>query len=341
MPRTEIRPFFRKQTQSYYCQIAGKQIALGKDKKAAERKCRELVKNRQRLNEATLRVKELIALYLEWCLKHRAIKTYNLAQYFLSSFTATISDRLRIDELKPRHANEWLDAANTWNSTSKHDATTVLQRVFNWALEERVIDRHPFPKLASKPPRQRREVYYSPEQIDAIFAAVKDQNFRDLLTFTAETGCRPFEGRIIEAIHCQLEHSLIVFHTEESKGKKSRRTIVLTNKALEICKRLSDKHSTGPIFRNLRGNPWTKDAVNCRFYRLKQKLGFQGSLCLYGFRHTFATDALLNGVDSIVVGELMGHKDASQVARTYQHVAKNMAFLKSAAEQAKNRDASG
>ena len=64
------------------------------------------------------------------------------------------------------------------------------------------------------------------------------------------------------------------------------------------------------------------------------------SLCAYGIRHTFATDALLNGLDSVVVAELMGHKDGSQVARTYQHVARNIAFLKAAAKQAKNPGAS-
>ena len=258
----------------------------------------------------------------------------------LKSFATSISDRLKIDELKPEHVNGWIESADTWSSITKHDGITVLQRVFNWALGERIIERHPLPRLEAKPPRQRREVYYSPPQTEAIFAAVKDQNFRDLLSFTLEVGCRPFEVRIIEAHHCQLDHGLIVFRTQESRGKKSRRTIVLTKKALSICKRLCEQNPEGPIFRNIRGRPWTKDAVSCRFQRLKKKLGITGSFCPYGLRHTFATDALLNGVDSVIVAELMGHKDASQVARTYQHVAKNIEFLKSAAEQAKKRDVS-
>ena len=340
MPRSEIKPFWRKQTRSWYCQIDGKQIALGSDKKAAEKKCRELLRSRQSLNAATTTVKGLIAKYLEWCSKHRAKATYYGSQFYLKSFAATISDRLKVEEVKPEHVNSWIEAAATWSSTSRHDAITIVQRVFSWAMHERIIDFHPLHRIEAKPPRRRREIYYSAEQLSTVIANIKDQNFRDLVAFISETGCRPFEARIMEACHCQLSHGLVVFYTDESKGEKSRRTIVLNDEALEICKRLCKLHPKGVIFRNTRNRPWTKDAVNCRFQRLKRKLNMTDSLCAYGIRHTFATDALLNGVDSIVVAELMGHKDASQVARTYQHVAKNISFLKAAAKQAKTRDAS-
>ena len=105
MPRTEIKPFWRKQTRSWYCQIDGKQINLGKDKRAAEKRCRELLRNQQALNAATTTVKGLIARYLEWCSKHRAEATYYGSQFYLKSFAATISDRLRIEEVKPEHIN--------------------------------------------------------------------------------------------------------------------------------------------------------------------------------------------------------------------------------------------
>jgi integrase len=41
---------------------------------------------------------------------------------------------------------------------------------------------------------------------------------------------------------------------------------------------------------------------------------------LYAFRHSWATNALLRGVDSLTVAILMGHRDPSTLARVYAHL---------------------
>ena len=41
---------------------------------------------------------------------------------------------------------------------------------------------------------------------------------------------------------------------------------------------------------------------------------------LYALRHSFATNALRNGVDSLTVAILLGHQDPSTLARVYQHL---------------------
>jgi integrase len=41
---------------------------------------------------------------------------------------------------------------------------------------------------------------------------------------------------------------------------------------------------------------------------------------LYALRHSWATNALLRGVDSLTVAILMGHRDPSTLARVYQHL---------------------
>lgn len=43
-------------------------------------------------------------------------------------------------------------------------------------------------------------------------------------------------------------------------------------------------------------------------------------LSLYVLRHSWATNALLRGVDSLTVAILMGHRDPSTLARVYQHL---------------------
>ena len=48
---------------------------------------------------------------------------------------------------------------------------------------------------------------------------------------------------------------------------------------------------------------------------------------LYALRHSFATQALERGIDSVTVAVLMGHSDPSMLAKVYQHLTQNPGFL--------------
>lgn len=56
MPRPS-KPFFRKQTKSWYCSVAGRQIPLGRDREIAFAKFQELMADRDQVQD------ELTTLY--------------------------------------------------------------------------------------------------------------------------------------------------------------------------------------------------------------------------------------------------------------------------------------
>jgi site-specific recombinase XerD len=91
------------------------------------------------------------------------------------------------------------------------------------------------------------------------------------------------------------------------------RIIYLAYNAESIIRRLMAKSPSGPIFRNSDGQPWTPDAVNCAFGRLKKKLN--ALYCLTAFRHSWCHRMLKSGVDALTVSVLMGHADPSMIAR--------------------------
>jgi integrase len=57
-------------------------------------------------------------------------------------------------------------------------------------------------------------------------------------------------------------------------------------------------------------------------------------ICCYAIRHSYATNALLRGVDPITLAVLMGHQDTGMIAKVYQHLTANPTFLLDAARKA-------
>lgn len=57
----------------------------------------------------------------------------------------------------------------------------------------------------------------------------------------------------------------------------------------------------------------------------------------YALRHSWATNALQSGIDSLTVAILMGHTNPSQLACTYQHLSHNPEHLLAQARQVKGQ----
>lgn len=325
MPRTP-KPFFRTQTQNWYCSSGGKQVCLGKTKAEAFQKFHELMARGRETAHETATFYQLSQAYLDWCEKHRKAGTYKLQRHYLKSFVESIGRRLAASKIKKHHLTSWLET-QSWGTTTQNDAIGAVVRVFNWAIEEGHISASPIPKVR-KPPRRRREVFYTPAQWEQILSHAKGP-LNDFLRFLWLTGCRPQEGRFLETRH--VHDDLLIFPASEAKGQKHDRVIFLTPEAKELIDPLTLKYPSGPLFRNGKGKPWNKNSLKCRLTRISSKVGFR--VISYGVRHAFATNALLNGVDPVSVSHLMGHRSPAMVTTVYSHLAENHAFLR---QQAKN-----
>lgn len=327
------KPFFRKQTKCWYVQLGKKQIRLSEDEKEAWDKYHEIMADRQTLAAPDLTVARLADAYLAWLQKKRSPATYEKARHYLSLFVRFVGTGLRVGALEPTKVTDWLDEYPDWTSTSKHDACSIVQRAFTWAVKHNHIVRSPIAYIEDKPKKKRREVVYTAADWTKLRALVRDGHFGDFIDFMHETGCRPLECRTLEARHVDLDNELVVFPPSEAKGEDHERVIYLTEKAAAILRRRIAEYPDGPLMRNSRGRPWTKDAVHCRFQRISKLLGQPANA--YAIRHMYATEALKTGMDSTTVGHLMGHRDLTQVARTYSHLARDASYLKQQARRLK------
>lgn len=327
MPR-QPKPFFRKQTQSWYCSISGKQISLGTEREAAFDKFHRLMGDKSSVKAELTTLYELSQVYLDWCKDNRSPATYDKHLRYLKSFIDSVGKRLRPSKLKTHQVAKWHEGLKI-SSTSQSDAVGALQRMLNWAVENDYLDRNPITNM-KKPRRKRRDIFYTADQ----WATIKSHATGPLipfLDFLYCTGCRPFEARTMEARH--IHGDLVIFSADESKGETDPRVIYLAPLAKQIIEQQVKQNPTGPLFRNSQGKPWKKNAIKCRLRRISEKCGFR--VIAYGARHSFATNALIEGgVDPVSLAHLMVHKDVAMISRVYSHVAKNPDFLRKQAAKA-------
>jgi integrase len=328
------KPYFLSSRGIWKVQIRGKQHNLGTDEADAFRQYHRLMAapaEPPAPQPTAVSVVSVLDTFLGWCKEHRAADTYEWYRWRLELFSRHVGAALTAAGLKHFHIDQWLATNTEWAAGTKHGMARAVQRAFRWAVKKGYVEKNPVADYEKARPGKRTLVV-SAARFAEILAAVKRQPFRDLLTVTWETGCRPQESLAVEARHVDLENCRWVFPPDEAKGELWPRVVYLTDTALEITRRLVALYPEGPLFRNTDGVPWTTDAVNCAFIRLQKKLGMK--YCLYVLRHSWANHALARGVDALTVAILMGHRDPSTLARTYQHLTQNPAFLLSQAKKA-------
>jgi integrase len=279
-------------------------------------------------------ISQLVLKYLAWCKKNRSPRSVDWYAGHLTGFLLHLDDdrNMPLISLKPYHVIEWVDSHDTWGDTYKRGGIVAVQRLCNWAEQMGYVETTPLKKV-SKPPAGRRDNPMAPEDFQAMLAKLAPGDpFRDLFLFLWHTGCRPQESRHIEPRHVQLDQERIVIPKEEAKGKRYPRVIYLHGPALEIVTRLMQKRTEGKLFRNTRGDGWSKFAVCNRMHRLSTATGVKKSA--YDCRHGFCQKLLEKNVNITVVAELMGHRNAQMVSTVYSHMSKATDHLKDALRNA-------
>lgn len=315
------QPWLRSDRGLWYVQLDGRQHNLGSNEEEAFRQFHEML---ARPKEAPVPGTAILVMddFLTWCKKHRASRTYDWYFERIQQFAKHIGT-LPLAQLKAFHLQEFLDK-HEWSDSHKRGVIIAIQRAFRWAYKLGRIEKFPL-KGIEKPPAGKREQIVTPEQFADLLRHVKDEPFRDLLTAVWEVGCRPQEIVRVESRHVDLQNKRWMIPASEAKGKKRIRIVYLTPAALEITQRLKLKNPTGPLFRNTDGVAWHPWAVNCRFTRLKPKIGRK--IALYDLRHSYCHRALKNGVDPITLANLMGHVDTAMIARVYSHISQDQTFM--------------
>lgn len=297
------KPFFRPTKNRWYVELDGKHVNLGADEAVAWARYHQIMADRAKPKPQLPQsapnghpfVSDVINAFVHW-LKARvaegskARRTLEWYHKYLTSFVRFLRSlegpqgqdpddppALTVDRLEPIHVYSWVDNQPGWK-TGRRGAMTAVQRAFSFAAKAgllKSIGSHSPIAALEKPAQGRRELLVSERDYREVLGLVRDDEFRDLLELSWETGCRPHELFTVEAAYVDLQTGRWVFPVRLSKGKKVQRVVFLTDRALVITRRLVLKRPAGPLLLNTKGTPWCVSSAKCRFQVICRQLGRQ------------------------------------------------------------------
>lgn len=230
--------------------------------------------------------------------------------------------------LAPHHITTHCVAVGASSSTERA-VITCLKSILNWGISQGLIEKNPLATM--KRPAGKKRTFLVTNDLRATVLREAAPELRLLVYALWNLGCRPEAVRGVAAHHFVPAMEAWVFAAGEHKtGDKTGRPLVvyLTPCMVTLTRILSVVRPKGPLFLNSKGRPWTKDSIKCAFTRLKERLGLPKELLPYSFRHTWTTNALLQGVGIAATAELLGHTDTSMVSRHYGHLDQHAQHLR-------------
>ncbi len=236
--------------------------------------------------------------------------------------------RVRVDKL---HGTELADSL-------VRKIHMMLHEALDMAVAQRLIIKNPTNGTTVPKCNYAPKQILNDEQLDRFMERIRqDELWYDFFYTELTTGMRRGEicalrwedfnadtGKleIRRAIHNKKGGGLTV---GETKTKTGTRTVLLPPSTAELLRKRKEKAVSEWIFPNIY-KPEKPMHPDYAYHRLKALLK-QAELPLIRFhdlRHTFATHALISGVDAKTLSGILGHTNASFTLDTYTHVTTDM-----------------
>jgi integrase len=338
---------------------ARKRVALSTDKRVAEMKQRELLRERDMevmgLGSAAGQSKplqDIVDLYLE-DLATRATPVHcKNARARLEHVLARIRAN-RVCDIQPMalvsyRAQRLRDGCAVRTANLHVD---TLRACLTWAVRLGLIAANPLAQMPRLPENEAtkkcRRRAMSEAEIEEFLAATHDDDVHNaahhkrvpqhaFFRFLLETGARYGETTAITWADLDLDRELVVLRAANTKARRER-VIPLLEGLVEELRALQTHHvsvlkrplrPSDRVFLSATGCPWPRPTVNLMriFDRLLEGAGIdrvdaQGrKLDVHALRHTFASRLARNGVGLAQVQRLLGHSDPKLTAQVYTHL---------------------
>lgn len=194
---------------------------------------------------------------------------------------------------------------------SVRDYYKSLRRFFNWLVEEGLLERTPMTTI--HPPRIPKKIIrpFSPQDIDNLLLLCSGNHFLDIrnraiILVFLDTGLR-----LAELAGIQLRDIDFGRETIKVMGKGAKERVVRIGKTAQraVLKYLLLRNDSLPcLWVTEERSPFARWGIQSAIKRLCHRAEIVGAKRgPHSFRHTFGTQAFLNGADIREVQSLLGH----------------------------------
>jgi integrase len=337
------KPWYRASKDTWYATLDGKKVSLkvrGRDnEKEATQAWHRLFANGTPeppprpepkpgpTPASGVRVRTVIDAFLADTEGRAKAKTLRIYRYYLVRYAKDHGD-MPADDLTPTLVEAY-SRKPAWKPQTRHGFVTTLVTAFRWAVRARLIDRNPLLGV-NKPPKASRgmEAVLTEEDYGRLLDAAAPP-FRLFLKVLHACGARPGEVASITAENFDAEAGLVRLAAHKMAYKGKTRVIYLPPEAVALLVRERERYRSGPLLRNSLGEAWTENAIVAAMRRTRERAGIPHAIA-YGLRHSFATDALANGVPDAQVAELLGHSGTAMLHKHYSHLGARSQALRDA-----------
>lgn len=228
-------------------------------------------------------------------LRKRTIQTYQSVLRMLYKETDQIKNQ-NIKDLTKQQVTAVLRSAkqkNTWSNTTFNNNVTFVKAIFNFLIDEEILEFSPADRIKSLPEQITKHKYFD----DATWKKIKEKASPELMEFIMflyHTGTRPNEARQLTSDHILRDRKLLFIPASISKNKKDN--YVPLSKYV-----LANYQLKGRLFKH------QVNYYGTRFRKLKESLGLNKDHTLYSIKATRAIHLANDGADPYTIMQLFRH----------------------------------
>jgi integrase len=258
-------------------------------------------------------------------------KTFEGIDGYVTGFLVPAFGGRRMDSLTTPELATWFYAYSRDRPQGANRALRHFRAMIHWARETGRLDdgyRDPSSPIRRNPERPRGSMLTG-AQLDALGAVLNDPppscaDAADVVRLTLLTGCRSGEILRLRWVEVQKDR-LMLGHT-----KTGPRTVLLVDAAKAVLRRRSGRKDGPWVFPGRGDATRPRTQIHGAWARLRAAAGIPDTVRLHDLRHTYASQALLQGETLAMAGQLLGHRSTASTER-YAHL--DGGYLAEAAER--------
>lgn len=218
----------------------------------------------------------------------------------------------------------------------------IIKQALKEACKNELIQFNPGDNVIVPKINRFEAKFYTAQQLNDLFEAIKNEDIYYLVYFTAVFGFRRSEvlGLKWDSISSDnsiltIKHTVVrfseVIEKDRTKNNSSYRSFPLSKDILKIFDELKDKENINRtlfgseyvdndyIFKRENGEPYTPDYISKKFSSLLKKYNLP-HIRFHDLRHSCASLLIANGFTLKDIQEWLGHADIQTTANIYSHL---------------------